>query len=128
MADTELADQLLAAFGSADISLAAQTLADAAVMLMEACESGRYTAALEGNLEMWVALKTLAEKGDFMVPEFAEQLRRLADYVVGETMAIGDNGLATETMTSLISINLQIASGFVDAASKEVVRQTAEKV
>ncbi|GEM_PF-3321552 len=124
----DLAGKLLSALQFGDLGAAARAVTDAAVTLMQACESGKYRTALEDNLELWVALRSHAENGGITAPDLAEQIKRLAAFVIANTEAIGDGGLADKTMASLITIDLQIASGFIEAASQSLVRQRAHEI
>lgn len=123
-----LAGKLLTALQTSDLGAAARSTADAAVMLMQACEGGQYQTALEENLELWIALATLAENGYISAPELAEQIKRLAQFVIASTTTISDGGLADKTLVTLITIDLQIAAGFVDAASQSLVRRRAYEI
>lgn len=124
----DLAGKLLTALQFGDLAAAAHAVADAAVLLLQACETSKYRTALEENLELWVALKTLAETDRIASPELAGQIRRLASYVIGNTETIGEGGLADKTMMTLITIDLQVASGLVEAAGQSLVRQRAYEI
>jgi hypothetical protein len=124
----DLAGKLLTALQFGDIGTAARAVADAAIHLMDACASGKYRTALEQNLELWVALRTVADTGSISQPDLAEQIKRLAAFVIANTEAIGDAGLADKTLTTFITIDLQIASGLVEAASEALIRQRAHEI
>lgn len=123
-----MAGKLLTGLQFGDLAAAARAVADAAVLLTQACENGKYRTALEENLELWVALKTLADTDRIAAPELAGQIRRLASFVIANTESIGDGGLADKTMTTLITIDLQIASGLIEAAGQALVRQRAYEI
>ncbi|CAA7620755.1 conserved hypothetical protein [Magnetospirillum sp. LM-5] len=74
--------------------------------------------ALERNLEVWVALKTIVSSSDCLLPDAVkENLRRLAEFVADRTLQGVDN-IADTTIDALININLQISEGLLEGAKK----------
>ena len=93
-------------------------LAEAAIGLDQARTSENrneaLAAALNHNLEVWVAIRSIAQSpGSPLPPNVRANLIRLSDFVAHTTFAngaaIGDSALNT-----LININLQLAEGLLE--------------
>ena len=81
--------------------------------------------ALYKNLELWVAIKTLAQHHSCPFPEeLKHNLMRLADFV-GNSLNDADEAPITRMGTTLVEINLKIAQGLVEAAAQQMIRETA---
>jgi len=99
----------------------AQSLAEAALLLDHARENrdpGRLAAALDNNLHVWTAIRTIAAHPDATLTESARgNLLRLSDFVATRTLS---NGVAIpdETLNTLINVNLQISEGLLDGAKR----------
>ena len=93
----------------------AYALTEAAVRLDNARgAAGDLAAALEHNLELWVAIRTLVTKpGNALPASIRHNLVQLSGFVAGTTL---DDGVAmTESrLNTLININLQIAEGLLE--------------
>jgi len=76
------------------------------------------TQALNHNLELWVAIRTLAEKPESALPEgVRENLGKLGRFVADATFRCAD-GISDQTIDTLININLQISEGLLESAEK----------
>lgn len=100
----------------------AYQLAQAAIMLDNArndrSDLGKLAAALERNLETWVALKTLILHPDCRLGDAVKgNLLRLSAFVAERTMQ-GVDAITDTTIDSLINVNLQISEGLLEGASK----------
>lgn len=74
--------------------------------------------ALEHNLMLWVAIRTMITKwseGKPLPAEIQENLIRLSHYVADTTFRNASN-MRESTLNSLININLQIAQGLLEGA------------
>lgn len=93
-------------------------LSKAAVMLDQARdEQGRLAAALDNNMEVWVAIRTLVNQKDNPLPDETKQnLIKLSQFVTQTTMAQGIE-LPPEVLDTFININLQISEGLLEARS-----------
>lgn len=72
--------------------------------------------ALNANLELWVAIRTMVMRDDCSLSAAAkENLRKLAEFVAGKTFE-GVDKVAGGTIQTLVNINLQIAEGVLEGA------------
>lgn len=129
-ANGDLADGLLS---TADQGQAAQVpafVARAAAQLAEAASKKGYIAlALDQNLRLWMAIKTLAQKANGSFDgELSHRLIRLSDYVAQETIRVGSGSLPDTTLETLVNINVQIAEGMMDATAQESIRNRAHQI
>ncbi|MBL6945308.1 MAG: hypothetical protein ISR47_01575 [Rhodospirillales bacterium] len=97
-------------------------LSRAAILLDQArqdfSDAGALGAALNENLETWVAIKTIAETGNSGVSETVRQnLVRLSNFVADTTFKSAED-ISEQTIDTLININLQISEGLLEGASK----------
>lgn len=98
-------------------------LSQAAIRLDEARQErgdlSKLAAALEANLETWVAIKTVltAEACQLAAP-VKENIARLATFVAERTF-LGVDKLEDSTIDALININLQISEGLLEGATKK---------
>lgn len=107
-----------------DLSKAEQDaygLMEAALRLDKARSSRQMpsiAAALEHNLQVWVAIKALVEKPDNPLGEgVGRNLLRLSNFVAGLTLKNGP-AIADDAVNTLININLQICEGLLEGAAK----------
>lgn len=78
--------------------------------------SAALTQALNNNLELWIALRTVAisDSGLFSA-ETSDNLSSLARFVADKTFT-GLDELTDQIMQTLININLQISEGILESA------------
>ncbi len=101
-------------------------LSRAAVMLDQAKlkreDQGALVAALNHNLELWVAVKTLVTRADSPLPQAVrDNILRLANFVADATFRHGAR-ISDGTLDTLANINFQLAEGLLEG---ERNRQTA---
>ena len=101
-----------------DLSRAAVMLDQAKVMLDQAkqnrADKAALAAALNYNLELWVAIKGMVERRDNDLPKSVEDdLISVANFVADTTFKSAE-GLKDETIDTLIDINLQISEGLLE--------------
>ncbi len=102
-------------------------LAEAAILLEHARHTGgaELTAALENNLQLWVAIRTLVERQDSVIPvEIRENLIKLSQFVTQKTFEVGKSPRPA-TLDSLITINLHIAEGLLEGIVAQRIRDRA---
>lgn len=76
-----------------------------------------FTDALNRNVEIWVALRSIVMREDCtMADEVKQNLTKLSQFVADRTFADGE--IAETTLDALININLQISEGLLEGASK----------
>lgn len=91
-------------------------LSKAAVMLDQARDDlGKLAAALENNMEVWVAIRVLVNRDDNPLPDETKQnLVKLGQFVTQTTIAQGVE-MPPEVLDTFININLQISEGLLEA-------------
>jgi hypothetical protein len=93
---------------------AAFSLSQAALLLDQARnDKGLLATALETNMEVWIAIRTLVAKGSDISRETRDNLVRLSKFVSDTTLKHGVD-LPTDTLNTLINVNLQISEGFLE--------------
>ena len=96
-------------------------LTRAAVGLSEAlagADEAALAEALDANLKVWVAIKTLVEQpGNRLPADIRSNLARLADYTAKVTFDVSPDRRASKIET-LINTNLQIAEGLLEGQGR----------
>lgn len=96
-------------------------LSRVAILLDTARQTGNradLAGALEEDLELWVAIRTLAESPHVtMGPEVKNNLIRLSHFVA-ETVLSNGVEMASKTLDTLINVNLQICEGLLEASRR----------
>lgn len=98
----------------------ALALSRAAIMLDQARQNlgdrGALGAALNQNLETWVAIRTVAQKpNNGLTASVQQNLVRLSNFVADSTFKSADS-ISEKTLDTLININLQISEGLLEGA------------
>ena len=76
--------------------------------------------ALEANVEVWVAIRALADApATALQDNIRENLRRLSVFVASTTFMHGVD-IAEPTLNTLININLQISEGLLESAKRRI--------
>lgn len=90
-------------------------LSQAAVMLDQSRDDeNMLVTALERNMEVWIALRFMVSKDDAKIAHEAKNnLIKLSQFVAESTMKYGV-GISSETIDTLININLQISEGLLE--------------
>ena len=76
--------------------------------------------ALDNNMQLWVYIKTLADKNESLLPkETRGNLIKLADYVSAKTIEVGKNvnEINQQAIESMVMTNLQISEGLMSHAA-----------
>ena len=91
-------------------------LSKAAVMLDQSRENqDKLAAALDNNMEVWVAIRTIVSREGSNLPEDTKtNLVKLSQFVTQTTMAQGVE-MPMEIVDTFININLQISEGLLEA-------------
>ncbi len=108
----------------------ALALARSAVQIAEARKKGGpdLTSALDNNLQLWVAIRTLMQRPDSMLPkDIRSNLINLSQYAAQKTFEVA-NGVTDEILDSLINLNLQIAEGLLEGTKGQRIREIAYKM
>jgi flagellar biosynthesis regulator FlaF len=81
-------------------------------------DPGAFVDALDHNLNIWMAIRTIAQRS---VPGFSLDVRnnlvKLSQFV-SDTTFRGPENIGDSTVDTLININLQISEGLLEAASR----------
>ncbi|HLO77017.1 MAG TPA: flagellar biosynthesis regulator FlaF [Magnetospirillum sp.] len=101
----------------------AYQLSQAAIRLDQARQDrsdlAALAAALENNLETWVALKTvLTSDACQLAAAVKENITRLAAFVADRTFQ-GVEAIEDATIDALINVNLQISEGLLEGSAKK---------
>ncbi len=79
-------------------------------------DSSQMVTALNENLEVWVAIRTMAmQKNSGFSDEIKENLTKLSKFVAEKTFESSE-GLSDQTIDTLINVNLQISEGLLEGA------------
>lgn len=108
--------------GDNDLSLTEQdafSLSQAAIQLDQSRDDkDQLAAALEQNMEIWVAIRTLISRaGDAVQADTRDNLVRLSQFVAESTMKHGVD-VPASVLDTLININLQISEGLLEGDTK----------
>jgi hypothetical protein len=95
---------------------AAFSLSQAALMLDQSrSDPGRLAAALENNMQVWIAIETLLNQKGVRIPKETQQnLLKLSQFTTKTTMAQGVE-VPTSILDTFININLQISEGLLES-------------
>lgn len=93
----------------------ALALTKAAILLDSSrSDPAKLAAALESNLEVWVAIRTMVSRNNAgLAADARSNLLRLSQFVADQTLRNGVE-IASEDLDSLIGINLQISEGLLE--------------
>ncbi len=94
-------------------------LVEAAITLDQSRgDKARLAAALDHNLQLWVAIRTLVSDAGSTLPDAIKaNLKRLSDFVADTTLKKGVD-ISDNTITTLVNVNLQISEGLLESANR----------
>lgn len=103
----------------------AYELAAAADALSDALESGNVCEPLDRNLQVWVAIKTLANNPhNSLSPELRQDLTDLADRITATTFAMAKE-FSSDSILHLIEASVNLSKTLSDAVIEQLVRERA---
>ena len=103
----------------------AAELAASADGLSRALETGRFCEAIERNLELWVAIKTLvAQQNGRVDGETRNSLTQVANQVASATFAMAQD-FTPDSVLPLITIDLEVSKALVDGVLSQMIRDRA---
>ncbi len=103
----------------------AEELALVADGLSKAMESGHFCEAIEHNLEVWVAIKTLVARQNGQVDaETRSSLMQVADQVAAATFAMAQV-FTPDSVLPLITIDLEVSKALVGGVLNQMIRDRA---
>lgn len=104
-------------------------LLQAASTLLESDAPEKVTVALDQNLKLWIAIKTVLLNDDCPVePEVKANLRNLAQYVVSTTMLATQGAIETRKLVSLARLNMNIAEGLLSGQRNRMIQERAYQI
>ncbi len=107
----------------------ALTLMHAATLLIEADTPDKVSIALDHNLKLWIAIKTVINNPDNTLPEeIKDNLRDLAQYVSGATMEATQGEIEMRRLVSLARVNMHIAEGLLRGQANKMVQERAYEI
>lgn len=103
----------------------AAELVKAADWLTSAAESGAFCEALERNLQVWVAVKSLVNRQNGQIDdETRTNLTQLADQVAAGTFVLARD-ITADSVTPLVAINLEVSKALVEGVLNQLIRDRA---
>ncbi len=108
----------------------ALALARSAVQIATARKKGGadLTSALDSNLQLWVAIRTLMQRPECQLPkDIRNNLIKLSQFAAQKTFEVA-NGVTDDILDSLINLNLQIAEGLLEGTTGHRIRELAYKM
>ena len=107
----------------------ALTLMKAASLLIDATTPEAVSVALDNNLKLWVAIKTVVSHQDNTLPaQIKDNLASLAQYVSNVTMEATQGEIEYRRLVGLARINMQIAEGLLGGQTRRMVEQRAYEI
>lgn len=107
----------------------ALTLMKAASTLIEATTAEAVSVALDSNLKLWVAIKTVVtHENNQLPPQIKDNLASLAQYVSSVTMEAAKGEFEYRRLVGLARINMQIAEGLLGGQTRRMVEQRAKEI
>lgn len=104
-------------------------LLHAASLLLDADTAEKVNVALDHNLKLWIAIKTVLLNEDCPVePEVKANLRNLAQYVVNTTMEAANGAIEERRLVSLSRINMSIAEGLLRGQQNRMIQERAYEI
>ncbi|PWC59763.1 hypothetical protein TSH7_19880 [Azospirillum sp. TSH7] len=104
-------------------------LLQAASTLLESDVPEKVNLALDQNLKLWIAIKTVLLNDDCPVePEVKANLRNLAQYVVSTTMLATQGAIETRKLVSLARLNMNIAEGLLSGQRNRMIQERAYQI
>lgn len=107
----------------------AVALLHAASLLVEADTPEKVNVALDHNLRLWVAIKTvLQNEENTLDAEVKANLRNLAEYVKATSMEATQGTIEMRKLVSLSRINMHIAEGLLRGQQNRMVQERAYEI
>ncbi|BAI76663.1 hypothetical protein AZL_e03180 (plasmid) [Azospirillum sp. B510] len=104
-------------------------LLQAAGSLLDSESPEKVNVALDQNLKLWIAIKTVLLNDDCPVePEVKANLRNLAQYVVSTTMLATQGAIETSKLVSLARLNMNIAEGLLSGQRNRMIQERAYQI
>ena len=100
----------------------ANQLAEAALTIQRAGNEAELADALRANLHLWVAIRAEVKSPKCRMPQdLRDSLLDLTGYVTQTIMSAEDGPITTEQLSSLMTINLRVATGLLEGQIKRLL-------
>ena len=100
----------------------ANQLAEAALAIQRAANEAELAAALRANLHLWVAIRAEVKSSKCQMPEeLRDRMLDLTAYVTQTIMGTENGVVTTEQLSSLMTINLRVATGLLEGQIKRLL-------
>lgn len=107
----------------------ALALMHSATLLIEADTPEKVSTALDHNLKLWVAIKTVVQdENNQLAPEIKENLKSLAQFVSATTMEATEGAIEARKLVSLARVNMHIAEGLLSGQKNKMVQERAYEI
>ncbi len=104
-------------------------LMHAASLLIDADDDEKLNAALDNNLKLWIAIRTVIQNEDNSLPaDVKDNLRNLAQYVSDCTLAAGQGQLDNRRLIAMARINMHIAEGLLRGQQRKMIEERAYEI
>ncbi|NYZ10962.1 DUF2934 domain-containing protein [Azospirillum sp. RWY-5-1] len=105
------------------------TLMSAASLLSEADSPDKVNVALDHNLKLWIAIKTVIQDGgNSLASEVKDNLRQLSQWVATTTMEASSGEFEGSKLIALARVNMHIAEGLVRGQQNKMVEERAYQI
>lgn len=126
---TDIGADAILKTGFSDAQQDAVTLMQSAKLLIEAEEPEDVGAALDHNLKVWVAIRSLVNAENCALPEEVRaNLRSLAKFTVDTTLEAGEGAIEARKLISMARINMLIAEGLLRAEQNRAIEERAYQI
>lgn len=107
----------------------ALALLEAANHLSDASTADELGLALDHNLKLWIAIKTvISEQANSLPEEVKKNLRILSEHVAKLTLSIVKGGIEPQKVLALASIDMHIAEGLLRGQVTRMIRDRAHEI
>lgn len=129
LASTDAAAEAVLRSGLTDPQRDSLTLMQAAGALLEAETTPDLEFALDQNLKLWVAIRTIVNGPSCALPdEVKDSLRTLAKFSIDTTLEAVSGSFEPRKAISLARIDMAIAEGFLKAEQNRLIAERAYEI
>lgn len=127
--DTSSGAEVILRTNFAQVEQDSVALLHAASLLIEADTPEKVSFALDHNLKLWVAIKTVLVNDECpLEPEVKANLRNLAHYVTTTTMEATNGTIEARRLVSLARVNMNISEGLLRGGQNKLIAERAYEI
>lgn len=127
--DTSAGAEIVLRTNFAQVEQDTLALLQAATLLVEADTPEKVGVALDHNLKLWVAIKTVLANDECpLEADVKANLRNLAQFVVSTTMEATRGEIEARRLVALSRINMNISEGLLRGEQNKMVRERAYEI